>query len=435
MADLLIEQAVYGSQGAGGYRFLARSPGFRDEWLAEAERLCTGFGERPAGVACPACVFARPFGPRQVAVVQAADQGADDAGRPGALAFRLLVVPRALYDGLGGDPFYLAEQFPPPWRARGELPALAWEAEPPPPRTVAALQKVLDVPYSATLLGGVQALLDGGRLAFERTGPDPHLVRSLWALLPTSTRARLWPATFAFGNAHGFDVVVVPRASGPDFAGYLLEAQAGDYTAPEPFPVLGFLQPASKGPYELRLQTAVEAGDQREVDALLARRSRAQTLRLALALLAVFILVPAGVTLFTPVLPAPRPARAPAAAARPDLPPADACPALPREERARLAQRLQGVGRRLGVDLPQGDSAAALTDALAELDARLKTPDPNRDPGALRDLGPLQRQLRALLWKHHVPDYNARGLNTTELVERLEKRLAEEGVLEEGVRE
>ena len=36
----------HGSQGAGGYRFLARSPGFRDEWLAEAERLCTGFGER-----------------------------------------------------------------------------------------------------------------------------------------------------------------------------------------------------------------------------------------------------------------------------------------------------------------------------------------------------------------------------------------------------
>src|SRR6185437_15737749 len=60
--QFMIEQAVYAGQEAGGYRFLARSPGFRDEWLAEAERVCTGFGERPAGVACPGCVFARPVG-------------------------------------------------------------------------------------------------------------------------------------------------------------------------------------------------------------------------------------------------------------------------------------------------------------------------------------------------------------------------------------
>ncbi len=90
----MIEQAIYGGQDTGGYRFLARSPGFRDDWLAEAERVCTGFGERPAGVACPACVFARPFGRRHVAIVQVADQGQDDTGRPGALAFYLLILPR-----------------------------------------------------------------------------------------------------------------------------------------------------------------------------------------------------------------------------------------------------------------------------------------------------------------------------------------------------
>src|SRR5690349_6644348 len=53
MNEFVIEQAVYGSEGAGGYHFLARSSGFRDDWLPEAERLCTAFGERPAGVACP----------------------------------------------------------------------------------------------------------------------------------------------------------------------------------------------------------------------------------------------------------------------------------------------------------------------------------------------------------------------------------------------
>ena len=88
MPDLFIEQAIYGSQGAGGYRFLARSPGFLDDWLPEAQRLCTAFGERPAGVPCPAAVFAQPLGKQHVAVVQVADQGTDDAGRPGALGFR-----------------------------------------------------------------------------------------------------------------------------------------------------------------------------------------------------------------------------------------------------------------------------------------------------------------------------------------------------------
>src|SRR5690349_14125025 len=102
---MVIEQAIYGAQGAGGYRFLARSPGFRDDWLPAAERLCTSFGERPAGVACPGCVFAQPFAPGHVAIVQAADQGRDDAGRPGALGFRLMILPEELYSRIGGDPF------------------------------------------------------------------------------------------------------------------------------------------------------------------------------------------------------------------------------------------------------------------------------------------------------------------------------------------
>src|SRR5262249_19210771 len=157
--------------------------------------------------------------------------------------------------------------------ARGDLPALAWEFGPPPPRTVADLRKVLDVPGSATLLGGAQALLDGGRVAFERTEPDARLLRGLWALLPTSTRGDLWPASFSFSNAHGFDAVVVPRATGPEFDQYVFEEQAGDY--PE-------------GRYELALQTAVESGNQHDLDTLLSRRSRRQMLRLAVGLLAVF---------------------------------------------------------------------------------------------------------------------------------------------------
>jgi hypothetical protein len=418
----VIEQAIYGGQGVGGYRFLARSPGFREEWLGEAERICTGFGERPAGVSCPGCVFARPFDRDRVAVVQVADQGADDAGRPGALGFRLLVLPKRLYEDIGGDPFFIADRLPPPWPARGELPTLEWDDGAAQYRTVAMLQQVLEVPNSATLLGGAQALLDGGRLVFERTAPDERLVRSLWALLPHSTRSELWPASFCFGNAHRFSVAVVPRASGPAYAGYLHEEQAGDY--PE-------------GRYELALQTAIEAGDQREVDGLFARRSSSQTMRLALALLAVFALVGGGIMLLGPSPRGGRPAPATAPARpRPDLMPAEQYPPFGDAERQRLAKRLRELARPLKVALPPGTTDADLSVDLGAIDAalgaRLGGAAPSRDPGPLADYGAIPRQLRALLWKHEVAGYKEANLNTLELLERLEQQPAVRRALKEG---
>ena len=92
MPNLTIEQALYGGHDTGGYRFLARSPEFLEEWLPEAQRLCTGFGEPLPGMGLSTAVFAQPFGRHHVAVVQVADQGSDDAGRPVALAFHLLIL-------------------------------------------------------------------------------------------------------------------------------------------------------------------------------------------------------------------------------------------------------------------------------------------------------------------------------------------------------
>src|SRR5262249_46649097 len=158
----------------------ARSSGFADDWLPGAEQICRDFGARPDSVACPGCVFALPFDRSHVVVGQAAGQGKDGFG---PLAFRLLMLPKSLYADLHGDLFRIAAAFAPAWEARGTLPTLTGTAEPPPRRTVADVQQVLNVPYSATLLGGTQALLDGGRLVFERTAPDDRIVRSLWALL------------------------------------------------------------------------------------------------------------------------------------------------------------------------------------------------------------------------------------------------------------
>jgi hypothetical protein len=406
MPDVIIEQAIYGSHDAGGYRFLARSAGFQEDWLPAAEQLCTGFGERPVGVVCPACVFAQPLGKRHVAIVQVADQGSDDAGRPGALGFRLLVIGRAPYTNLIGDPFAVAERFPPPWQARGELPPLSWPMEPLPPRTVAMVQQVLQRPDGPSLLGGTQALLDGGRLVFERPAPDAALLQGLWTLLPTSSRAQLWPASFAFGNALGFDAVVVPRARAEEYADYLREEQAAEY--PE-------------GRYELNLQIAAEAGNQKELDALFGRLSHAQTLRLALilvGLMATLLLVSKFLTPSAP--PRPAPATAPAETApKPRLRSADACRSLDEPMRRRLTHDLQAFAVRIGAQQPEVVTAENLLEAI---DRRLGTPDPQRDPGADLSTGPLERRLRALLWKHGVAGYDDEGLNPAELVERLDRR-------------
>src|SRR2546421_12987057 len=105
---------------ARGVRVVAQSDGFD---VPEAERVAVLFGRRPPGVACPLAHFACPFGARHVAVVQTAD-------RPGPgdpLAFRVLVLDAELYRHLG-DPFAVADRYPPPWDASGPRPALEWAA-------------------------------------------------------------------------------------------------------------------------------------------------------------------------------------------------------------------------------------------------------------------------------------------------------------------
>lgn len=411
MASIVIEQAIYGNTEQVGYRILAHSPGFGDEWLAEAEWLCAGFGNRPAGVVCPRSVFARPFGEKYVAVVQVADQGIDDAGRPGALAFYLLVVPRQAYEGLlAGDPFVLADHFRPSWEGRGELPSLTWSRDAPPHRTVEQVQDVLKGPNTAVLLGGAQALVDGGRIVFERPAPDNDLVRSLWCLLPASTRCRTWPAGFAFDNALGFDVLVVPRAEGTAYAGYLTEQQAGDY--PE-------------GRYELAVQTAAESGNQRDLDALFARRSSGQTLKLAVILLVAVTALAAVMQLVnSPRHPAPtRRAAAPESPEQLVLP--HDYPRMSGPVRIQVAESLGQLLRELNAPLPS--AKPTVEQLLQAVDNRLGSPDPRRDPGPLKDQGNAERQLRVLLWKHHVAEFADPKLNPVELVERLRAKVSAHG--------
>jgi hypothetical protein len=271
MPDLTIEQAL-----AQAGRIVARSPGFEAECEPEFLRLCTAFGSPPAGEYLPTCVFARPLARDRVAVVQVAAEG-----QPPRLQFHCLSLPADLYAAVG-DPFRVAEQFPPPWGETVALPTLAW-LDDVPTRTIAQVQRVLQEDDGPILLGAAQALVDGGRVVFERSFPAPDLLHRLWMLLPDSARAEVWPASYAFGPDLDLQAVVVPKADPAAFAGYLTEVQAADY--PE-------------GRYELNLQIAAEAGDQTALDRLFARRSSRQTLRLAVML----VLIATGLAIAVRVL-------------------------------------------------------------------------------------------------------------------------------------
>jgi hypothetical protein len=267
-----IEQALCQAVGTD-VQILAQSPGWELIWARYASRICSGFGSRPNGVRCEDALFAQPFGPNHVTVVQVTEIPEKSSG----LAFRFLVLPRRLYAERIADPFRVSEQFTPNWSARGELTRLTWPLElPPPRRSVGQLQKVLQSGGSTTLLGAVQALIDGGRVAFERPTPTPQLVRDLWQLLPYNSQAELWPTTFALSNELGFDILVTPSKEGWPLDRYITEEQAVDY--PE-------------GRYELSLQVAIESGNQHDLDHLLARRTSRQTMRLALFMLVGAVLI------------------------------------------------------------------------------------------------------------------------------------------------
>lgn len=264
--DLIaVEQATLALYGPSDVRWLARSPGFQDDWRPRAEELCRGFGARPADWRCPEAIFVQPLDKRRRAVVRASDLGATDDQPPVAIGFHLLIVNEADYRATGGDAFGLAAAAAPVWDRRGDLPVLSW----PPPtaaRSVEEVRQVLQRSDGPTLLGAAQALVDGGRVAWIRSQPETAMLKGLWTLLPASVRCELSFASFAFSNELQFHVLVLPEASKGGFdRRYLSEEQVDNY--PE-------------GRYELGVQAAAEAGDQDYLNLLFARRSRAEIWRL-----------------------------------------------------------------------------------------------------------------------------------------------------------
>ena len=269
--DLRIQQAVV----IGDSRSVRVVSHTDDFDVPEAERIAVVFGPRPDGVACPLAHFACLFGATHVATVRVEDRG-------DALGFYFLILARELYRHLG-DPFAIADRYPPNWTATGILPDLAWPMEVLPERTLEQLHGIIKSGDVSLLLGSAQALVDGNRVLLTREEPAERLIRDLWQLLPDRTRCELWPATFAFSNELGFHA-----AAGPTLATARHGVQALSEDAVRDYP---------QSNYELNLQIAIESGDRRGLKKLLARRTADDTIRLGLYLLA-FALISAAVLKF-----------------------------------------------------------------------------------------------------------------------------------------
>ena len=274
--ELSIRQALLVAE-PNGPRVLATSEDFPFAWEEAARLAVVRFGTKPADIGVSAEIFALPVGKSHVAVVQVEDLPS------GVLGFRFLILGKPLYDALG-DPFAIADRFPPDWSSRGELPTLAWPMEPLPPRLVEALDELLKTGDGPFLLGSTQALLDGGRICLKKTDSTHAAIRTIWQLLPTRSRCELWPATLVFSEELDFSIWAMPEIPAKLPAGCLNEEQAKDY--PE-------------GRYEVAMQSAIESRDQAEMNRLLARRSSGETLRLAAMMLAGAVLIAVGVKLMS----------------------------------------------------------------------------------------------------------------------------------------
>lgn len=279
---LALHQAIAARHGADEIRWRSTSPEFPDAWKERLAELMRLFGPRPDGLRCPEAMFVLPFDGGNVVIGRVADLDAVDGQTPHVLGFHFFIVTENDYADGGADPFAILHAVPPAWENRQPLPS---SCTPPAPqrRTVEQVCAVLKREDGPAFLGGTQAILDGGRIAWKRQQPDTELIKCLWMLLPYSNRREIAAASFSFNPALDFHAVVAPAevASQLD-ARYISEAQAEHY--PE-------------GDYERGLQAFAQAEDQAALDGLFLRRSRRETMRLAVWLIIGIIAASAAIAL------------------------------------------------------------------------------------------------------------------------------------------
>jgi hypothetical protein len=156
-------------------------------------------------------------GDRPWLIVGVTATGADDKGRPGALAFHGLFVAHGEFRKAAYDPFVMAGALRGDWG-----PETSLEAGIIPVGSAIAVRVVDEVRNSGPYDPGdsivrdetrrvVAALRQSRKVAIESASPIDDLARSVWAESPEWVRRRCSVATWAFSNASRFDLFATPR--------------------------------------------------------------------------------------------------------------------------------------------------------------------------------------------------------------------------------
>ncbi|MFO0956023.1 MAG: hypothetical protein U0800_01005 [Isosphaeraceae bacterium] len=201
------EQAVYGSFPFWdrGYDMLAKSPDCRPEWLAWLRETCPKVGQPPAGSPIHG-LFALKADRKTWAIVGLSDQGTDDRGRPGAMAFHALFVGRRDYERLGALPFLMAPYLQSSWPAgTRELPAGRAEI-------VVAGERSSPSDEAARVAADLRR---GHRRVIPAQGPIDDLARQVWLALPIRNRRASTLATWSFAEGLGCDLQAIRASATP----------------------------------------------------------------------------------------------------------------------------------------------------------------------------------------------------------------------------
>jgi hypothetical protein len=245
-------------------RFVAPMSMELPHWEELARKIISDFSQAPTGFGEFYALMSLPFGLRHWAVVQV------ESRCEGTLGFRFLILSKS--DWLKGvDPFSMNGAYPPNWESRGHSESIQYELSfiPPNVEQAAIWLKEHDL---ATMLGGLQGVLDGAKLWHEATPTSTAYVRALWNLLPYRSRHDFNFSTLVFQPMHDLKYQALPKESFPPTwpPGVLSLQQTGDYPL---------------GRYEQALQLAIEERNASEFEMLLRRRTSRDTLRLAVGLL------------------------------------------------------------------------------------------------------------------------------------------------------
>lgn len=256
---LIIPHASFESSGER-FRILQKSPGFVEEGWDEFLRK---LGPIPSETSFERVVFVYPYDDTFIGIARLGTNPTSGT---------VFLVHRTFYEFVP-HPFYILDQFPNPRDGEDEEWVPATKSLP--PRRVEDLQAVLRDGDGPLLLGTTQGLVDTEQILLVATEPREKFLRDLWQLLPDSTRRVTWVASYCFAELPEFHLSFVPKL--PEQLGrYMDEERVLDY-------------PDSR--YERSLQIAIEAGDQRELDSLLARRSTTETIRLMVMILILMAVV------------------------------------------------------------------------------------------------------------------------------------------------